>query len=292
LFRSLSAVVVAAAATVGSAASAAAPSDADQERANKAVAAALASAADQKEQARALVRLAWPARGKRDEVVSSRARYELVGWGEHAMFALYEAINTVRTEYTAEVVKTAIDAESYVKFATAPEFIPMLLDTLWTGNREAKKIAIERLIVERQPMAVQTMIDSAIDDPELVPTVVDALGRLRFEQARFWLAKIMLTASPELRGAAASALAQIGGSALVPLKDALASEDRGVRLLAARALLPVATDNELSAIYAFIAKHGDDDPGVTKALKGMAATIQKAIAARDAGEAASAPKDF
>lgn len=265
---------------------------ADDDRANKAVAAALASGSDQKEQARALVRLAWPAAGKRDEVVSRRARFELVGWGEHGMFALYEAVNTARTEYTAEVVKTAITAETYVKFATAPEFIPLLLDSLWTGNRDAKKLAIERLVVERQPMAVQPMIDSAIDDPGLVPTVVDALGRMRFEQARYWLAKVMLTGSPEMRGAAASALAQIGGSALVPLKDALGSQDKSTRLLAAHALLPVATDYELHAIYDYIGKHGEDDPGVTQALKGMAATIEKAIAARDAGEAASAPKDF
>ncbi len=290
--RPLVAALVLAASCASLAVRAAASTPADDDRANKAVAAAMASGGDQKEQARALVRLAWPAAGKRDELISRRARFELHSWGEHGMFALYEAVNTVRTEYTAEVVKTAIDAETYVKYATAPEFIPLLLDSLWTGNREAKKLAIDRLVIERQPMAVQPMIDSAIDDPALVPVVVDALGRMRFEQARYWLAKVMLTASPEVRGAAASALAQIGGSALVPLKDALGSQEKSVRLLAAHALLPVATDYELHAIYDYIGKHGDDDPGLTQALKGMAATIEKAIAARDAGEAASAPKDF
>jgi HEAT repeat protein len=292
LSRPLLAAFVLAASWITVSPAPAAPSQADAERANKAVAAALASGGDQKEQARALVRLAWPASGKRDETVSGRARFELAEWGQHAMFALYEAVNTVRTEYTHEVVKAAIAAETYVKSDSAPEFVPLLLDSLWTGNREAKKLAIDRLVIERQVMAVHPMIDSAIDDPELVPVVIDALGRMRFEQARYWLAKIMLTGSPEQRGAAASALAQIGGSALVPLKEALGSQDKSVRLLAAHALLPVATDYELSAIYEYISKHGGDDPAVTQALKGMAATIEKAIAARNANEAASAPKDF
>jgi hypothetical protein len=87
-------------------------------------------------------------------------------------------------------------------------------------------------------------------------------------------------------------LAQIGGAALAPLKTALKAPTRDARLLAARALLPAATEYELGAIYEYVETHGDDDPALTQALKASAVTIEKAIAARDARKAADSPKDF
>ena len=264
----------------------------DRERASKAVAAALASSVDPIEEARALARLAWPPSGTRDEAVSQRARNELVAFGEHGMYVLYEEINAVPQRWTAEVLKTLLDAESSVKFGTGTELVPTLIEALWVGSREAKLLALPRLIVERPALAVQPMIDSAIDDPELAAPVIDALGRLKYDQARFWLEKMMVAGPPPLRAAAASSLAQIGGAALGPLKNALKSEDKAARILAARALLPAATDYDLQAIYDYLGAHADDDPELTQALKATAANIEKAIAARDAAEAAGAPKDF
>jgi HEAT repeats len=264
----------------------------DRERAQKAVAAALASGVDPIEEARALVRLAWPASGTRDEAISQGARSELVAFGEHGMYPVYEAINAVPQRWTAEVLKTLLDAESSVKFGTATQFVPALIETLWVGSREAKLLALPRIIAERPALAVQPMIDSAIDDPELAAPVIDALGRLKYDQARFWLEKMMVAGPPALRPAAASSLAQIGGAALGPLKNALKSEDKGARILAARALIPAATDYDLQAIYDYLGAHADDDPELTQALKATASNIEKAIAARDAAEAAGAPKDF
>jgi hypothetical protein len=136
------------------------------------------------------------------------------------------------------------------------------------------------------------MIDSAIADPSLAPLVVETLGTMRYQQARFYLDSVMIEGPPALRPAAASSLAQIGGAALAPLKNALKAPTREARVLAVRALLPAATEYDLGAIYEYIEKYGDDDPKLTEALKLSATSIEKAIAARDAKAAADNPKDF
>jgi hypothetical protein len=281
------AVSVAHAATI---ASAPAPAD-GAERANRAVGDALARGRDPIEQARNLVRLAWPD-GRRDEAVAARARQELADFGGHGMVALREAINTVKAEYGAEVVRTIQTAGLYTRGGNYPEYIPALLDALWVNNRDARALAINALVQPRPPLAVQWMIDVALEDPTLAPQIVAALGAMRYEQARFYLEKVMMEGPPALRPLAASSLTQIGGAALGPLKNALKAPDRDARLLAVRALLPAATDHELGAIYDYIRDHGDDDPALTQALKASAANIEKAIAARDAAAAAAAPKDF
>ena len=265
---------------------------AEHDRAEKAVLEALKSSLDPAEQAEALAHLAWPATEKRNEVVAERARRELAGFGGHGMLALYHAVNTVGKERTAEVVKTMIEAESLMVGPVAPEFVPGLLDVLWTGSREAKLLALPYLITARSSSSVQPLVDSAIDDPSLMEPVINALGRMRFEAARFWLEKIMIAGAPSYRPMAASSLAQIGGAAMAPLRQATKSDDKAVRILAIRALLPAASDNDLQTIYTYLEKHAADDPGLSQALKATAARIEKAIVARDASEAASAPKDF
>jgi HEAT repeat protein len=153
-------------------------------------------------------------------------------------------------------------------------------------------MAIDVLIPVRSALSVQPMIDAALEDPSLAPQVVAALGALRFDQARFYLEKVMMEGPPSLRPVAAASLTQIGGAALAPLKNALKAPDRDTRLLAARALLPAATERELGALYDFIRDHGNDDPALTQALRGLTVRIEQAIAARDAANAAGAPKDF
>lgn len=264
----------------------------ERERAEKAVIAALESSPDAEQQADALAHLAWPGTAKRDVIVAERARRELAGFGGHGMLALYRAINTVRKEDTAEVVRTILEAESLMVGPVAPEYVPALIDAMWTGSREAKLAALPSLVVARPAGCVQVLIDSAIDDPALMEPVIDALGRLRYESARFWLEKIMIGGAANLKPLAASALAQIGGAAIGPLRQAMKSEDKGVRILAVRAILPAATDNDLQSIYTYLEKHADDDPALAQALKTTASNIEKAIVARDAAEAASAPKDF
>ena len=77
-----------------------------------------------------------------------------------------------------------------------------------------------------------------------------------------------------------------------PLKKALKAQNRDARLLAVRALLPAATEYELGALYEYVDKYGGDDPALTQAIKASAGAIEKAIAARDASQAADSPRDF
>ena len=263
----------------------------ESERARLAVVRALESGANPLEQARQLVRIAWPA-APRDEAVSARARLELSSFGNHGMLALREAVNTVELGYTGEVVKTILGAASQTPNASSPDYVPALLDALWTGSREAKSLAMSRLGAGRVALAVQPMIDSALADPEIQPQVVDMLGRMRIASARFYLEAVMIEGPVALRPVAAASLAQIGGSALGPLKNALKSPDRETRTLAVRALIPAMTEFELGAVYEYLEAHGDDDPELRLALEASTRTIEKAIAARDALEAADAPKDF
>jgi hypothetical protein len=259
--------------------------------AREAIVQALAKAGDIPDQARALVTLAWPA-GKRDEVVAARARLELAHFGDHGMPALRNALNTVKIDYTAEVVATILDAQKTSRVEMAQEYRAAMLDVLWIGSHAAKVLAIDALAIDRTPLAVGPMVDSAIADPSLAADVVEALGTMRYQQARFYLDRVMIEGPPPLRPLAASSLAQIGGAALMPLKQALKAPGRDTRLLAVRALLPAATEYDLGAIYEYIEKHGDDDPELTQALKMSATSIEKAIAARDAKAAADSPKDF
>ena len=256
------------------------------------IVAALNAGATPYAQANNLAALAWPAKGPRDPKTSELARKELENFSGHSMVTLRDSINTVRPEYTEEVVRTAVQARRFSDVGRGREYLPVLIDALWVGTRPAKEVAIRSMLGDRPGLAVQAMIDSALDDPALEPLVVESLGTLRFEQARFYLEKVMIEGPPSLRPVAASSLAQIGGAALKPLKSALKAPAKEARVLAARALLPAATEFELGALYEYIEKHGDDDPALTQAIKASAVNIEKAIAARDASEAASSPKDF
>jgi hypothetical protein len=252
---------------------------------------ALARGGDIPGQARSLVSLAWPD-GRRDALVTAAARRELEGFGDHAIPALRDALNAVKPGDTAEVLATALGAQRNSRAEMASEYIAMLVDALWVGSREAKILAIGGIFVAQTPFAVQPLIDSALDDPELAAPVVELLGRMHFPQSRFYLESVMMEGPAALRPAAAASLAQIGGAALAPLRNALKAPSRDARLLAGRALLPSATEYDLGAIYEYLEKHGDDDANLTKALKASAANIEKAIAARDANAAAGSPRDF
>ncbi len=259
--------------------------------AREAIVEALAAGGDIPGQARNLVALAWPA-GKRDAAISERARRELAQFGDHATNALRTAMNTVKISYTEEVAKTALKAQRESRVEMIMGFLPILVDALWVGSREAKVVAIGALASDRSAVAVAPMIDSAIADPALAPLVIEALGSMRYPQARFYLETVMMEGPPTLRPVAASSLAQIGGSALGPLKKALKAPTRDARVLAARALLPAATEYELGALYEYVEKYGVDDPALTQAITASATAIEKAIAARDARQAADGPNDF
>jgi hypothetical protein len=79
---------------------------------------------------------------------------------------------------------------------------------------------------------------------------------------------------------------------MTPLRDALRSGERDVRLAAARAMLPVATPDDLTAFYVYLSEHENDDPGTSQAIRAAAAVIEEKREAQQAADAASAPRDF
>jgi hypothetical protein len=266
------------------------PSAAD-ERAREVIVQALVAGGTIPGQARNLVALAWPA-GKRDEAVATRARRELVNFGEHALGPLRTAMNTVKLDYTVEVMSTTLGAQRMSNTPGASMYLATAIDSLWVGSREAKALAIDALSYDPTPMAIAPMIDSALDDPALAPQVIEALGRMRYQQARFYLERLMIEGPPELRPMAASSLSQIGGLAVLPLRNALKAPSRDARVLAARVLMPVATEYDLGALYEYLEKHADDDPALSQEIRSLSVKIEKAIAARDAKEAAASPEKF
>jgi hypothetical protein len=179
--------------------------------AREAVVAALATGGDIPGQAKNLVNLAWPA-GKRDEAVADRARRELAHFGHHGMGALRTALNTVKIGWTEEVVETILEARRAARVDMAQQYIVAILDALWVGSRGAKALAIQALSVDRNVLAVAPMIDSAIADPSLAPQVVEALGAMRYQQARFYHETVMMEGPPPT-GRSRHRPRQIGGGA-------------------------------------------------------------------------------
>lgn len=240
-------------------------------------------------QAEALARLAWYQPDVRPDI-RARARQELVLFGASAIDALHRAAETVSTKDVAAVVDTLLAAKQSIPGQDPSNYVPALDAALWRGDRLARERVIPVLAERGSRMSLLPMIDAAIEDPALLPTVVDALGGLRDDRARFFLDGVFHERRPGVSDQAAVALARIGGRALEPLRDALREPDRGVRLAAVRALLPVAGEGELMAFYEWIAAYPDDDPSLLASVKNACARIEGWIEARDAAEAASGPK--
>lgn len=240
-------------------------------------------------QAEALTALAWFRPDVRPEV-RARARQELVAFGAASIDALQHAAEKAPAKELAAVAETLIAARRAVLGQDPGNYVPALDAILWRGDRLARERVIPVLAERGSRPSLLPMIDAAIEDPALLPIVVDALGELRDERARFFLASVFHERKPGVADQAAVALARIGGGALEPLRDALRAPDRNVRLAAIRALLPVAGEGELTSFYEWIGAFPDDDAALQRSVRDACARIEGWIDARDAAEAAAAPK--
>lgn len=237
-----------------------------------------------------LVDLAWLRPGV-DPSVAELARRRIPETGGDALFHLGRALDRVPKERTAEIAAALVATREYVTFGIHPNYAPALYTVLWVGDRKAKEIAIPQLARERVRAALLPLIDSAIDDPELTPLVLEAATQIGEDRARFWIEQVLLDPSGRWREQAASSLAKIGNKALGPLKNAMRSEDRALRLVAVRALLTAATDNELTALYEYLGAHPDDDPATIQGVKDAAARLERMLEERRAQDAASGSDD-
>ena len=236
----------------------------------------------------ALLALAFPATPS-DPAVREAARNELVVFGEHSISALAAAIPKVTVENRAPLVQTLMGAFRRLSYGLPTDYLPGIESAIWFGDHAARELAIPELARFRQRGATLTLVDVAIEDPTLAPLVVRAMGEIGDPRARFWLETLLHGSDLPLRADAAVSLARIGGPALVPLKDAMKSGERGIRETACRALLPVAGLDDITALHEYAAAWPDDQPALVEAVRTAAAMLEEALAARQENDSASPP---
>jgi HEAT repeat protein len=242
------------------------------------------------EQADALARLAWPVEDG-DPTVMLLARKALVAYGEYAIPTLRRSVTAVRPDQQQEVVWALTRAFLKMASGLPAEYLIGLEEATWYGTREARLRAIPELGHHRYRPSLLTIVDAAYEDPEVVPTAIEALGMMGDDRARFFLEKMMLEGGPEVRGLAAAALARIGDAALLPLKLAARSDDPAVRLVAIQALLPVATVDDISTLHEYVYNHPDDDPGILEAVRASAMMLEEALTRQAEADSASAQSE-
>lgn len=247
---------------------------------------ALAAALEIPKQAAALVRLAWPS-GTGDPGVAAVARRELVGFSAHAIPAIRAALAKLPAEHQADAVLAMEEAFRLVTGPIPADYPVAIEEAIWFGSEGAKAAALPEAARLRYNPAVNTIIDAAREFPALVPQCIETLGAIHDDRARFFLERQLQEGKGAIPDAAAAALARIGQRSLLPLKAALRSDRRSVRESAARAFLPVATVDDLSALNEYVADHPKDDPATVRAVKQVAAVLEKVREAKDASTAAS-----
>ena len=235
-------------------------------------------------QAAALTRLAWPDEASSDPELRAAARYELVAYGHDALSALRGAIKRVDPIFSADVTLTLIEAR-YLEAAGSPrDYLPGLEDAIWNGSVEAQRIAILEISRHHFPPAVLSTIDAMRSHPELLPTGIYALGRMRDSRARFYLSSVVKEGPDRHRYAAAIALAAVGDSGVKLLREVAASEEPQVRRAAIRALIPGAERGDLTLLHAFARDPTVEDPELAELALQKAVELERRLDLELAGE--------
>ncbi len=237
-------------------------------------------------QADALAALAWVP-GDPDPRVRAKAKDELVDFADQGMDALWKAVRDAKPADQADVVNTLILAFRRIPAGLPAQYLPALDDAVWFGSREARVAAIPEIARFGMRGPALTIIDAAVEDPEVLPVAVDALGMMRDGRARFFLERVLHEGKPGIRERAAVSLSRIGEPGRAVLKNGIRSENKDIRLASIRALLPVATVDDLSSLYDYVRSHPDDDPATAKAVEGATTALEKALETQRALDAAS-----
>jgi len=235
----------------------------------------------------ALARLAWPDSGRPDPQVAVLARAELVEFGQHGLAALRGALLRVDPVFTADVLDTPLEARRRVTEGVPPEYIPALLDAVWVGSADARRIAIPELALYRYGPALLACIDTAIEYPGMRAAVIRTLGDFGDHRARFYLEEALLQGPAELRPLAAASLARIGGLAMLLLHGAALSPDPRIRIDAVRALAPVAGIDDLTTLYEYLDQFPDDDEALRAEVRARCEMLESVLEQRMEYDAAS-----
>lgn len=258
----------------------------DAEEAAARLSEAKAKAASIPEQASNLAELAWPATPD-DPLLSSMARAELVGFGAHGFSALHQAMSKVDRLYTGDVAAALIESRRQNLANIPSSFFPALVDAVWYGSTDARRLAIPELALYQYRPALLACIDAGLEDPGLLELVIRSTARMGDDRARFFLEGIMLGKKPGLSALAAESLATIGGRALAPLRDAALSDNPALRQSAVPALLPVSSIDDLAVLYEYLGKFPGDDEAVIERVRVRAELLEKVLEERVDDESAS-----
>lgn len=230
-------------------------------------------------QAEALTRLAWPEGpgGADDPLVAALARAELVDAGANAFPAMYRALSWVDPVYSADIVAALIESRERIPAGIPHSYIPSMDLALWTGSVEAKGLAMVEIATHQFRPDMLAIQDAAIEHPELMHDAVRNLVRLGDDRARFFFGDLLEGRDDEHRTLAAEALAKIGGRCHDVLRDAVLSNRLEVRRSALTALLPVSGVGDLSVLYEYLARSGDDDPELAEAIRERAKWLESLL---------------
>lgn len=227
-------------------------------------------------QVAALADLIWP-HGPANPAVQAEARKHLVGFGKNAFPSLLRKISTIPMKYRVDLVNAAREAHTLVMGGRSSEYLPLMHDAIWFGDRNARLAAIPEIMRFKYTRPLLALMDAAEEDEALVPVVISTLAVLQDPRARFWLGDLAAEPGNPHQQAAAAALARIGKSAMVPLRDCLTSEDRSTREIAGRALAGSAGSAELTFVYDYLEQYPDDDPAVLEGLRQRCGMLERAL---------------
>lgn len=239
---------------------------------------------------RTLAGLAW-GEDTESEALAFRAREKLIESGHSGMGAITEALTWAEPTRFADIMLTSIETEARFSSGDSPYTGPAIERCLWFGPPDAKRVAMEYLSIRPIGIFLLAVMDSAYDYPELTPAVIDTLALMRDPRARFFLADRLQTGTPAIRRRAAEALAAIGGPAHEYLRAWALSEERELRQVAFRALLPVSTIGDLTTLYEYVALFPDDDPEMLAALRARAERLEEALARQEQLDSATPALD-
>jgi hypothetical protein len=217
-------------------------------------------------QAEALVRLAW-LEDHGDPWVRALAREQLVDFGKHSTQVLGDALPRVDPIHTADVTSTLIESRPWVDSIGPHHYKEALEMAIWFGSVDAKRLAIREIRRFSYMPALLPIIDSAVEFPELAEVVINYLGEMGDDRARFYLEEQLTGTDPTLRPLAAEALAAIGGYATQTLREATLSEDANIRHAAIEALIPRTNLNDLTILHEYIYMHPEDDPEILEKVR-------------------------
>jgi hypothetical protein len=228
-------------------------------------------------QAEALALLAWPTEGETSPAVAAAARDRLSRFGHHALPALRASITRVPPRWTADVTATFIEARWSNPSGEPPDYLPGLVDALWYGSSEARRLAMLEVSRFGFEAAVSPIIDAVHADAALTGVAIFSLGRMGDVRARAFLNQQLLSGAARVRAPAALALAQLGRPGADALLAALRSTDPGVQRAAIEAVLPLMEPTDVTLLYEYVETHPTADPELLQRIRDRASELERTL---------------